>query len=143
MLIQIDNKNIRLGVHCFAYSAYYLDDNAPGEFTSVDFLKKVLVQWKRSVTENLANECILFLPFSLEDEYVECFKANLNGGQLSLTHVLVAENGYALPIQNLNEFILSSHEIREESDELFGPLSVQEFIDGLSAALDPSRDASN
>lgn len=99
MLIQIDNKNIRLGDHCFAYSAYYFDGKARAELTSADALKKFLVQWKRAVIENLGSECVLFLPFSLEDEWVECFKAKLSGEKLSLTHVVVAENGWALPIQ--------------------------------------------
>jgi hypothetical protein len=141
MLIQIDSNNVRLGDHCFAYSAYYLDGKrAAATLTSAEALKEFLVQWKRAVLENLGSECVLFLPFNLEDEWVECFKAKLNGGKLSLTHVVVADTGWALPIENLNRFILSSHEILRESDELFGLLGVQEFIEALSGALDPSRD---
>jgi len=118
MLIQIDNKNVRLGDHCFAYSAYYLiGKTARATLTSADALKKFLVQWKRAVLENLGSECVLFLPFNLEDEWVECFKAKLSGGKLSLTHVVVAENGWALPIEDLNRFILSAHEILKEFDD--------------------------
>jgi hypothetical protein len=82
------------------------------------------------------------LPFNFEDEWVECFKAKVSGEKMSLTHAQVAENGWAVPIENLGSFIMSSHEILKESDVLFGLLIIPDFIEALSASLEASEDVS-
>ena len=138
MLIQVDNETIRLGNYHFNYSGYLLNGMAPRS-TNAAALKPVLIEWKRVLIENVGRECVLFLPFNFEDEWIECLRAKINGEEMSLTHTEVAENGWAVAMENLEGFITSSHEMVKESDVLFDRLNIRAFIEALSDALEPSQ----
>ena len=134
-MIEVDDRTLALAGRSFPYSAYYLDFKDVPNLTSRTSLKIVLADWMTALIESLGTDRVLFLPYSLEDEWVECFKATLSGEMVSLTEVYVNENGWAVNILDLTGFILSPHSILKESSTPFATVPVQDLIDSLNVAI--------
>lgn len=131
MNIQINNKSIKLGSQSLIYDSYYFDSEEYKSLTNGAVLKEILAQWARALIA-LANENrTLFLPFNLEDEWIECFKATQNGGKIIFKHVWVNENGWTLNVSDLSSFITLPHETFKESPEVFAEYNKEEIISAL------------
>ncbi len=134
MEIQIDSKRLKIGEHSVKYSAYYFDVEEYNDLSEAAALKEILVQWAGALT-NLDNGRALFLPFSLDDEWIECFKASQSGERITLKHVWVSEDGWSVDVSDLGEFMTSEHEIRKELPEVFGEYRKEDFILALLTTL--------
>lgn len=134
MLIEVDDEKLTIAGRSFAYSAYYFEFRDVSDLTSAKALKLVLGQWKKVLMESPGTDRILFLPYSLEDEWVECFKATLSGEMVSLTETYVDENGWAVRIDDLRNFMLSPHDILQESSTPCASLPTRELIEALTIA---------
>jgi hypothetical protein len=134
MLIEVDDEKLTLAGRSFSYSAYYFEFTDVPNLTSATALKLVLRQWKNVLMESLGTGRTLFLPYSLEDEWVECFRAILSGEMVSLTETHVDENGWAVRIDDLRNFMLSPHNILKESSTPCISLLTRELIEALSIA---------
>jgi len=127
MEIQIDSKRLKIGEHRVKYSAYYFDVEEYTDLSEAAALKEILVQWAGALS-NLDNGRTLFLPFSLDDEWIECFKASESGERITLKYVWVSEGGWSVDVSDLGEFMTSEHEIHKELPEVFGEYRKEDFI---------------
>jgi hypothetical protein len=134
MLIEVDDEKLTIAGRSFSYSAYYFEFRDVSNLTSAKALRLVLAQWKNVLMESLGTDRILFLPYSLEDEWVECFKATLSGEMVSLTETYVDENGWAVSIDDLRNFMLSPHNILKESSTPCASLAGRDLIESLTIA---------
>jgi hypothetical protein len=107
MDIQIDEKSMRLGEHRLEYDAYYFDPDEYAELSSGEVLREILRQWAAALA-GLKDGQTIFLPFSLDDEWVECLKVTRHGDRLT-----------------------STQQIRKETPEAFGEWDKEEFISAL------------
>jgi hypothetical protein len=130
MEIQIDEKCMKIGEYSFRYDAYHFDADEYADLSSGEVLIKILAQWAKALSDIRDGDTI-FLPFSLDDEWVECFKVTQLGDRLNSKYVWVNENGYALDVSNLSDFMATTHEIWKESPEVFGEWDKEEFRSAL------------
>ena len=70
------------------------------------------------------------MPYSLDDESCRALRARVFEGKVVLTDVLVDENGYALDLTDLSDFMHSKPNLIE-AGEVFGIYPVEEFVRGL------------
>jgi len=129
--IILDDRNITIAGHRFAYGVYYFDSDEFAGLRPSEVMLKILQQWRRALIENAREGRTLFLPVELDDEWVECIMATSEDDTLTLRHVWAKENGYSVPTDDLVSFILAPHEIRRDLGEL-GQYSRQELISALS-----------
>jgi len=130
MDIQVDDHCMILGGHSLSYSAYYFDVDKYAALPSGEILKEIFVQWANALT-NIGNGQSIFLPFSLDDEWVECLQVTQHGEKLTYQYVRVSENGWALDVTDLSEFMASAHHVRKVMPEIAGECEKSEFISAL------------
>lgn len=82
------------------------------------------------------------LPYSPNDQEVECFEAVLQGDEVTLRCVEVNWNGYDMDLEDLKDFITHHHELWSARAELFAIYPKHDFIAALSSA-ELSDDPSN
>ena len=82
--------------------------------------------------ETLGENGAVFLPYSLDDESVECVEATRIGEEIVLRCVNVATNGYSLALDDLSDFMLSRQELVEfRYPAIFGQYDRQEIISSM------------
>ena len=135
MNIHIDERTLKIEGHPLEYDAYYFDADEYAGLSNSEVLKVLLSQWAKAISESAAGQ-MLYLPFSFDDEYVECVEADVAGDKVSLRHVWVRENGYAVDVVNLSAFMATSHEINSMSPNR--PLGVYGREELVSALLNPT-----
>ena len=131
MKIEIDSVSIILNEQRLIYDLYYF---VGGEFeglTETAIVKKILAKWAGVLIDHRAKDHPLFLPYNLEDESVECLRAIQDADKIILRLVRVNENGWAVDVNDLGGFMISPHEILEESPDAFAEYNKDEFIAGL------------
>lgn len=131
MRIILDDQNITIAGHRFAYGVYYFDSDEFAGLRPSEVMLKILEQWRRALFENPGDARTFFLPFELDDEWVECIMATSEDDTLTLRHIWARENGYSVPTDDLISFIIAPHKIRRDLGEL-GQYSRQELISALS-----------
>jgi hypothetical protein len=127
--IELDPDGGRVG-----YYPYYIDQhwNEQAEERLV-VMQKIVAQWADELTRAKDGQK-LYLPYSLNDQDVECFEAQVHGNDVKLRCVEVNWNGYSMALGDLNDFITHPHELWSARAELFATYPKQDFIDALSSA---------
>jgi hypothetical protein len=127
MRFTIDGKEL-------PYSLYYFDSEDYNAPSSSESFKKILGKCTNALQKISSVNSPMFLPFAPEDEEVECLKATVDGDKIVLTIVEVNENGYAVDWTEIEVFITSPQEIRNESAEVFGVYNRDDIVSGLMNA---------
>ena len=135
MKIQIDNKNkLIFGDQTLPYDLYFLNSIQSKKYEAATLggvLKNMILVWAKVLKSLSENHRPLFLPFSYDDDWVDCLEATRHEDKLSVRRVRVLEPGWAFDFGHLEEFISSPHEIEEGSPEIFGEYDRNEIIDAL------------
>jgi hypothetical protein len=134
MHIEIDDRHLKFDDQCLTYSSYYFDKEEYEHLTNGEVLKKIFVQWAEALARLDNEDGMLFLPFNLDDEWVDCFKVICRNGKLLFKNVRVDENGWALDVRDLNSFMTSSHKVLKESNQTYGEHDKEEVIKAVSEA---------
>lgn len=134
MDINITNSSIRFGERVLEYETYYLDNESYANLSNAVIIKKIIEQWVEAINELNGTIRELYLPYSFDDEWVECFRVTSNGGRLIFQQLWVRENGWAVDISDLREFIRSPHGIRKMFPGVFGIYDKDEIVSSLSNA---------
>lgn len=131
MKICVDDTSIRFGDQALSYETYYLDNDTYANLSNAVIVKNILSQWAIALSELHDEDRELYLPYSFDDEWVECFKVTKQGKRLIFEQVWVKENGWALDISDLKNFINSSHGIRKKFPAVFGTYDKDDIISSL------------
>jgi hypothetical protein len=134
MEVEIDYQRIRIGDQGLVYYPYYFDIWGEKEADKLNVLKSVLSQWASALKELRDGDAPLYLPYSLDDETVNCIKATRKGKNIILRCVVVGANGYQLDLDDLASFMRSEQVVEEESPEIFGEYAANEIIKALQEA---------
>lgn len=131
MRIRVDNKSFTFADHRFIFDLYYFDDDEWEAPTSADTFKKMLLKWADSLEGINESKTPLFLPFSPEDESIECLRATYWGNdKLTFSWVKLAENGYDVDLIDIQAFSTQAYTLYRESPE-FGECYKHEVISAL------------
>lgn len=129
----IKDAEIQIGDRLIEYYPYY--------FRIVDYdqdhrtcVKSVLSQWATALRQLGSPDEILHLPYSLDDEWVWCFRGTLVDGKIALRCVQVSANGYAINLHDLTEDMRSNYTYRQEMPQDFGTYEPNELITSLADA---------
>lgn len=131
MEISITNTSIRFGDQVLEYETYYLDNESYANLSNAAIIKKIIAQWVTAIKELNGTIREVYLPYSFDDEWVECFRVTSTDGKLIFRQVWVRENGWAVDISDLREFIRSTHDIRKMFPNAFGTYDKDEIIKAL------------
>lgn len=145
MKVIIGQEQICIGLDCVRYYPFYFrswaeDERKVNSINSMDVMKSVLQQWADTLAGMGIAYNKLFLPYSLDDETVECFMATTQSPpitfscDITLRCVVVEENGYSLDLSNLYKFMTTHKTIFEEFPSNFGVYDKDELVQGLSNA---------
>lgn len=135
MNAQIDEGQIILGEQTIRYDPYYVDIVAEEQASNRSaIMQQVLAQWAEAVAGLNQEGQTLFLPYSLDDEWTECFEARLQGHHVVLWCVQVAFNGYSVELNNLSQFMHGAPEVRKKHPENFGQYQQAELVSALRKA---------
>jgi hypothetical protein len=134
MTVIITREKIEIDDEGVSYYPYYFDQwwNTEAEDRLV-VVKKVLAQWADGIAQSAEN-CTLYLPYSLNDEEIECFEARVHGDEVVFRCVGVNWNGYSVDLDDLGEFIAHPHELGSEKPENFGTYNKNALVDALRKA---------
>ncbi len=132
--IVIEPKRIRIGRDSISYDDYYFNVWDDGKDPSVPIERRVVAQWADAIERLGPSQSTAYLPFSLEDQSVEAFRARLIGDKVALRRVVVEANGYALDLDNLHEFMQQDHRILQQYPQDFGAYERSDLIAGLRSA---------
>lgn len=135
MSVQIDRYRITLFGDSLRYDPYYLD-LAAEEFKTdtAAILKGLMQQWAEALMNGAFEGKPIYLPYSLDDEWVECLEAQVEGERVVTKCVHVGVNGYAVDLFNLSQFATSVHKIDKEYPETFGVYRRSELVSALRNA---------
>jgi len=129
--IVIESTRIRIGPDAVPYDGYYFGFSDGPESSVEHVLRRVLAQWADAVERLTNTESTVYLPFSLDDEWVEAFRARLTVHQVSLRCVRVAKNGYMVNVDDLKDFMQEAHRIEHEEPKDFGSYARTDFVAAL------------
>ena len=132
MRVIIGDKYISFDDNTLSYYPYYFgiyDYEADHRLA----VKSVLKQWASAIASLREPEQEAYLPYSLDDESCQALRARVFEGGVILTDVVVDENGYALNLDDLSDFMHSKPNVIE-AEEVFGIYPVEEFVRGLENA---------
>jgi len=135
--IELDPEGGRVG-----YYPYYIDQhwNEQAEDRLI-VMQKIVAQWADELARAKDGQK-LYLPYSLDDQDVECFEAAVLGNEVKLRCVEVNWNGYDMDLEDLKDFITHPHELWSARAELFAIYPKHDFIKALNSA-ELSDDPSN
>lgn len=131
MKIEVDNKGFSIDGHRVIYDLYYFDSEQYDAPTLADTFKKILVMWANVLRESTAESGPLFLPFALDDEWTECLRAVQHDNRIVLRYVRVSENGWAIDVDRLEDFMTAEHVVEKEDPEELGNYDKDEFLAAL------------
>jgi hypothetical protein len=118
MNVEIQNERRVIGEETLRFYCYYFGTTTTREDPfGLNTMKNVLSQWAKAL-EVLEDEATAFLPYNLEDKRAECLKATRNGEKIILCCVDVAENGWSLALDDLQEFMLKPQTVIEYDSDL-------------------------
>lgn len=133
MKILIKDTEIQIGDRVIEYYPYY--------FGILDYdqdhrecVKSVLSQWATALRQLGSQDEILHLPYSLDDEWVWCFRATVVDGKIALRCVQVSANGYAMNLDDLTEDMRSDYIYHQEMFQDFGIYEPNELITSFAEA---------
>ena len=134
--IVIKPKRLRIGRDSIGYDDYYYGvwDHNHGKDPAVPIECRVLAQWADAIERLGSSQSTADLPYSLEDESVEAFRARLIGDKVALRRVVLEGNGYLLDLDNLSEFMQQNHRLLEQDPQDFGVYVRSDLIAGLRSA---------
>lgn len=136
MRVQIKDEQIIIGEEVLPFYGYYFAIEADRKDQPwLMVVKDVLSQWAAAIA-TLEDNQVAYLPYSLEDEWVECIETKRRGENIIFRCVDVAGNGYSLVLDDLKEFMLSRQKLDNFRDhpEMFGEYNRQEIISALKNA---------
>ena len=131
MKIVVDDKGFDIDGHRLIYDLYYFESEQYDAPTLAATFKKILNKWANVLRESTIETGDLFLPYALDDEWTECLKAVQHDNRIILRCTRVAENGWAINVSHLEEFMTSTHVVDKEANEVFGDYDKDEFIAAL------------
>ena len=146
MKVIIEQERICIGSDCVRYYPFYFKSWAEdhqrnaGSINSMDVMNTVLQQWADTLAGMGIAYNKLFLPYSLDDESIECFKATAKSPPIThscnvtLRCVVVEGNGYSLDLSNLYKFMTTQQTVFEVYPSDFGVYDKDELVQGLSDA---------
>src|SRR5262245_17690365 len=109
--IIVEPKRIRIGPDAICYYPYYFDIWARRGDSGLPVVRRVLAQWADAIERLCPTRPTAYLPFSLDDESVEAFRASLKGDHVALRSVVLEANGWAIDLDHLLEFMQQDHGI--------------------------------
>ncbi len=134
MNVKIREEEIVINDKSLRYYPYYFNRHWQDEGLSGPALvKKVLSQWAEALIKMDEDESV-FLPHSLEDEWVECLRANLSGERVVLRCVWVNWSGHSVDLDDISEFMFYEHEVVKEYSDVFGEYDRKELAAALQGA---------
>jgi hypothetical protein len=132
--IVIESQRIRIGPDAIPYDSYYFvlwdRQGDPGP----PVVRRVLAQWADAVERLRSAQSTVYLPFSLDDQSVEAFKARLVDHKVALRCVTLAENGYMINLDDVNDFIQEAHRVLHEYPQDFGAYERADLVAALRNA---------
>ncbi len=131
MKIVVDDKGFDIDGHRLIYDLYHFESEQYDAVTLAATFKKILITWANVLRESNIENGELFLPYALDDEWTECLKAVQQDDRIVLRYTRVAENGWAINVSHLEEFMTSTHVVDKEANEVFGDYDKDEFIAAL------------
>jgi hypothetical protein len=137
MEIKIDNRRFKFGGQKFAYSFYFIDDETHDSITSGaeisngQLCKWLFGKWAHALRNIDVEKTPMFLPFLPDDQEIECFQAEYRNGVINFTRVDVQEDGWDFDWNNIEGFIISPHEIRDQQYVPIGGFEKDEVISAL------------
>ena len=131
--IVIESTRIRIGPGAIPYDSYWFGWNPQGDPVP-SVVRRVLAQWADAVERLSSGQSTVYLPFSLEDESVEAFRARLADHSVSLRCVTIAANGYLISLDVLNDFMQEAHRILHEDPQDFGAYERADLVAALRNA---------
>ena len=134
MRVRITREKIEIDGKSVSYYPYYFDQwwNEEAEDRLV-VVKKVVARWADEL-DKAEEDRTLYLPYSLDDEAVECFQAQVRGEEVVFRCVEVKCNGYAIDLNGLGEFIVYPHELWSGRPEAFGTYNKPALVSALRNA---------
>jgi hypothetical protein len=136
MKVEIQNERVVIGEESLRFYGYYFDPTTTqGDPSGLTTMKNLRAQWAKAL-EVLDDKDAAFLPYNLEDEWVECLKATRNGERIKLSCVNVAANGWSLALDDVQESMLEPQTLVEDDSDrpIFGEYNRQEIIESLRDA---------
>ena len=131
MKIEVDNKGFSIDGHRVIYDLYYFDSEQYVAPTRAAAFKKILVKWAKVLRESKAGSDPLFLPFAPDDQWTECLRAVQHDNRIVLRYVRVSENGWAIDVNRLEDFMTAEHAVEKEDPEELGNYDKDEFLAAL------------
>lgn len=135
MRIRIDNHTIYIDDARFVYDFYHLDVERYKQFNGgspAEIVSKVLICFAETISD-ASEECVLFLPYAFDDQWIGAIRATPQNGHLCLSNVQVAENGWAVEFGKLGLFVTEPHALDSEG-EVFAVCTRADLIHSLFEA---------
>jgi len=144
MKVIIEYERILIGENALEYYPYYF-----GIWNrDIDYritIKNVLAQWASALATLNGSRSEVYLPYYLDDQICRFLKAESDGGRVVLTDVEVADDGWAMNLDNLGDRMYTEPEIigsyvdyfgneHKDTSKPFGWYSLNEVIEALRAA---------
>jgi hypothetical protein len=135
MNVQVDEQLITLDGQRLRYDPYYVDLAAREKGRNrIDVVRSMLAQWASALANLSSEDQILFLPYSLDDELIECLAAQLKGDQIILRCVEVMAGGCMISLRDFHSFIHASHETWKEYPKALLQCPKEELVAALRSA---------
>jgi len=132
--IILEPEHIQIGSEAVPYYSYYFDIWDRHGDPGLPVLRRVVAQWADAVERLCQSQPTVYLPFSLDDEVVEAFRARLMGDKVAFRRVALVANGWAIHLDNLLDFMQQDHPIYQQDAQDFGAYELAEIISALRGA---------
>lgn len=135
MKVTITEEAIEINGGRVRYYPYYIDQhwNEQADDRLVT-MRKIVTQWADALARAKDRQK-LYLPYSLNDQEIECFEAVTEGDEVTLRCVEVHWSGYSMVLDELGEFMTyCPHEFLSERPDLFGRYPKRDLIEALRRA---------
>src|SRR6185503_7704117 len=101
MKVEINSKQINIDDKMLNYYTYYFGIWDNPERDHLQVFKSVIKQWALALDNIKSESETLFLPYSLDDEVIECLKVTKQDEKIILQCITVDGNGYAVNLDDL------------------------------------------
>lgn len=140
MNICIDDEGFEFGGHRFTYSFYWMDlEKFQAAESSVVLFRQIVAKWAHALEQMNDHKSLMFLPFAPNDQEISCLRATWKGQKIEFASVDVKEDGVAFDWDDIEGFIISSHETYPHSYLSIGEFEKEEVVAALLDASDLSR----